>query len=134
MLDFQYTKLEGILAIPIVKLYFENPDNPSCRTSSEFAVLDTGSDITIVPYTIISELKTRELTSTQKLNIKVLGRECEGAPYLVKVGFSENNYIYAKVFAIPNDILDNQVIIGRDILNLYVITLNGPKLTFTISE
>lgn len=134
MLDFQYTKLEGKSAIPIVRLYFENPDDASCKTNTEFAVLDTGSDITIVPYTLISEIKIRELISTQPVSIKGFGRESMGAPYLVKVGFSEHHCIYAKVFAIPDDILDNQIIVGRDILNLHVITFDGPKLTFTISE
>jgi hypothetical protein len=134
MLNFQYTQLEGKSAIPIVELYFENPDNPFFKTNTKLAVIDTGSDITIIPYTIISEIRVRDLISTQPINIKGFGRESIGAPYLVKVGFSKDNLIYAKVFVIPDDVLDNQVIIGRDILNLYVITFDGPKLIFTISE
>jgi hypothetical protein len=133
MLDFQYTLVEGKAAIPIVKLYFQNPGNPSFSASTDFAVVDTGSDVTIVSYTIISKLQVRSLVDTQTIKIKGFGRESVGVPYLVKVGFSNNNCIYSKVFAVADDVLDDQVILGRDILNLYVINFNGPNLTFTIS-
>jgi hypothetical protein len=133
MIDFQYTLVEGKAAIPIVELYFENPGNPSFTTSTNFAVVDTGSDVTILPYTIINKLQVRSLVGTQTIRIKGFGRESVGVPYLVKVGFSKNNYIYSKVFAVADDVLDNQVILGRDILNLYVVTFNGPNLTFTIT-
>jgi hypothetical protein len=134
MLDFHYTKIDGKSAIPIVDLYFKNPVNFIFTTKTDFAVIDTGSDVTVVSYTVISKLRVRPLPEPQQIHIKGFGRENIGIPYLVEAGFSNENYIYVKVFAIPDDILDGQVIVGRDILNNYVITFDDPNLVFTISD
>jgi hypothetical protein len=54
-------------------------------------------------------------------------------PYLIKIGFDNKNFIDAKVIAVPDDILNGEVIIGRNILNRFVMTFDDPNLNFTIS-
>jgi hypothetical protein len=53
---------------------------------------------------------------------------------LIETSFDNENFIAAKVIAIPDDILNGEVLVGRNILNRYVITFDGPKLIFTISN
>jgi hypothetical protein len=63
-----------------------------------------------------------------------LGQLNTGIPYLIKVSFDNENFVETKVIAIPDDILNGEVIIVRNILNRFVITFEGSKLTFTIAN
>jgi hypothetical protein len=53
--------------------------------------------------------------------------------YPVDVSFDFNNYFTTKVYALPDDFMRDEVIIGRNILNCYVINLDGRNGVFTIS-
>ncbi len=134
MLDFFYTKAEGISPIPIVRLYFANPKNILLVDSSDFGIIDTGSDITVVSYTIISKLQLKPLQTKKDFIFRGLGQLNTGIPYLATVSFDNKSFIDVKVIAIPDDILNGEVIIGRNILNRFVINVDGPRLTFAISD
>jgi hypothetical protein len=134
MLDFSYTKVAGGSPIPIVRLYFRNPSNILLVDSNDSGIIDTGSDITVVSYTIVTKLQLRPLQMKKDFVFRGLGRVSVGIPYLIKTSFDNENFIDAKVIAIPDDILNGEVLVGRNILNRYVITFDGPKLIFTISS
>jgi hypothetical protein len=61
-----------------------------------------------------------------------LGTETQGVPFLIKLSFDNLNYIRSRIIAVPDALLNGEAIIGRNILNRYVIAFNGPKLIFTI--
>jgi hypothetical protein len=134
MLDFSYTKIEGGSPIPIVRLYFTNPKNSLLIDSNDLGIVDTGSDITVISYTIISKLQLRPLQVKKDFVFRGLGQINTGIPYLIKISFDNKNFIDAKVIAVPDDILNGEVIIGRNILNRFVMTFDGPNLNFTISD
>jgi hypothetical protein len=134
MLDFSYTKVAGGSPIPIVRLYFRNPNDNLLIDTNDSGIIDTGSDITVVSYTVVSKLQLRPLQMRKDFVFRGLGRVSVGIPYLIKTSFDNENFIDAKVIAIPDDILNGEVLIGRNILNRYVITFDGPKLIFTISS
>jgi hypothetical protein len=132
MPNFPYTKVEGRSSIPILNIYLQNPLDSKLSMNFDFAILDTGSDITIISYEIISKLQLRPIDSQKSIPFRGLGRETQGIPYLINLSFDDRDYIRSKVIAVPEDILQGEAIIGRNILNRHCITFDGPKLVFTI--
>lgn len=132
MPDFSYTKVGDISPIPIVSIYLQNPNNTLLSTTFDCAILDTGSDVTIISYEIVSKLQLRAIDSQKSVPFRGLGTEAQGVPFLIQLSFDDRNYIRSRVIAIPDALLNGEAIIGRNILNRYVISFNGPKLTFTI--
>ncbi|WP_309740546.1 hypothetical protein [Chamaesiphon sp. OTE_20_metabat_361] len=132
MPEFSYTKVNGISPIPIVTTYFSNLSNPSIITTCDCGILDTGSDLTIVSYTIISKLQATAIDRQQSISFRGLGRSSQGIAYRVGMSFDGAAFFRVKAIAVPDDVLNNEVIIGRNILNRYAIMFDGPNLVFNI--
>jgi hypothetical protein len=133
MPDFSYTKVNGISPIPLVTTYFSNLSNPSIITSCNCGILDTGSDLTIVSYAVISKLQATAIDRQQSISFRGLGRSSQGIAYRVGMSFDGGNFFRAKVIAVPDDVLNDEIIIGRNILNRYEVTFDSPNLVFRIS-
>lgn len=133
MPDFLYTKVHGISPIPIVTTYFSNLSNSSIVTTCDCEILDTGSDLTIVSFTLISRLHATAIDRQQSISFRGLGRSSQGIAYRVGMSFDGADFFRAKVIAVPDDILNDEIIIGRNILNRYAINFDGPNLVFNIS-
>jgi hypothetical protein len=134
MLNFNYIKIGANSPIPAIKFYFKNPENNLLTVSEGCSILDTGSDVTIISYSTASKLCLKSIDEEEPLNFRGFGRENKGVPYRIAGSFDGDNYFRTKIFAVPDDVLNGEVIIGRNILNRYVITFNGPSLNFTISD
>jgi hypothetical protein len=134
MLNFKYTKLDNISPIPIVNLYLRNSNYPTLSICNNCSIVDSGSDLTLISYSDASRLQLEALKTKGYSTFKGLGRIITGAYFLVNVSFDDIKYFRARVLAIPDDDLNGEIIIGRNVLNRYIITLNGQKLTFTISD
>jgi hypothetical protein len=78
MLDFSYTKISGGSPIPIVRLYFSNPNNNLFTDVNDSGIIDTGSDITVISYTIVSKLQLRPLQMKKDFVFRGLGRVSVG--------------------------------------------------------
>jgi hypothetical protein len=134
MPSFDYTKLENISPIPITNLYLRNLNNPALSIRNNCGIVDTGSDVTLVSYSEVSRLQLKALKTKRSIPFKGLGRSINGSDFLIEVSFDNLTYFRARVIAVPDDDLNGELIIGRNILNRYVITFNGPKLVFTIFD
>jgi hypothetical protein len=134
MPDIPYTKVKGISPIPIITIYFNNPDNSSMTANSGCGILDTGSDLTIVSFGIISQLQATATDKQKAIPFRGLGRSTQGIPYRVGMSFDGTAFFGVKVIAIPDDVLSGEVIIGRNILNRYAIEFDGPNLVFKITN
>jgi hypothetical protein len=134
MLNFDYVKIGDNSPIPAIKFYFKNPENALIAALDGYSVLDTGSDMTIIPYSIASRIYLKSINEEEPINFRGFGRSNKGVPYRIAGSFDGDNYFRAKVFAVPDDVLHDEIIIGRNILNRYVITFNGPNLTFTVAS
>jgi hypothetical protein len=133
MSDFSYTKVDSIAPIPIVTTYFSNLSNPAIITTCNCGILDTGSDLTIVSYTVISKLQATAIDRQQSISFRGLGQSSRGTAYRVGMSFDGIDFFRAKVVAVPDDVLNDEIIIGRNILNRYTINFDGPNLVFSIS-
>jgi hypothetical protein len=118
-------------AIPATKIYFVNFCKPEKTAVNDCGVLDTGSDVTVVPMSLVSSLKARSIKATAS-TFKLLGEIVVGVPFFVKLSFDNSTFIKSKVFAVPDRVLNGEVIIGRNVLNRYVITFDGREEIFTI--
>jgi hypothetical protein len=133
MPDFPYTKVQGISPIPIVTTFFSNLSNPSIVTTCDCGILDTGSDLTIVSYSVISQIQATAIDRQQSISFRGLGRSSQGIAYRIGMSFDRIEFFRAKVIAVPDDVLNGEVIIGRNILNRYAINFDGRNLVFQIS-
>lgn len=134
MLKFEYTVTDNDSPIPVIDFYFANPDNLILTCCENCSILDTGSDVTVIPYSVASKLLLKSIKRSNPLSFRGFGKVNTGIPYRISASFDGKSYFSTKVFAIADDILNGEVIIGRNILNRYIITFNGPKLLFTISN
>ncbi len=132
MNDIPYTKIGAASPIPILLVRFRNIDNREINAVAFDSILDTGSDLTLVPYQIISQLQATAIDRKQQVPFRGLGRTAQGLAYRLEVNLVGENFQGAKVIAIPDDIMQGEVIIGRNILNRYNINFNGPQLCFSV--
>jgi hypothetical protein len=132
MLKFFYTQVSGISPIPIVNLYLQNIDNLLLSAVADCSILDTCSDLTLVSFSLISKLQAKLISGKSRIPFKGLSRQIEGIPYRVKVSFDGEKYFNALVIAVADCELNGETIVGRNILNRYVINLDGRNRFFTI--
>ena len=92
------------------------------------ALVDTGSDVTSIPLTV-----ARALGLTPQGSVRVEGvteEQIRRQTFRAFVSLGPGEPESFDVVGWHEDI----ALLGRDILNDYVLTLDGPNLTFTISE
>jgi hypothetical protein len=133
MLNFSYTQVAGRSPIPVVSLYLQNLDNPQLTAIADCSILDTGSDLTLVSFSVVSKLQCKLITGKSLVPFKGLSRQIEGIPYRVKVSFDDEKYFNVLVVAVADCELNGETIVGRNILNRYVINLDAPNRVFTIN-
>jgi hypothetical protein len=132
MPDFASRKVRGISPIPAIVTYFSNLTNPSITTSCNCGILDPGADLTIVSYQVISTLQATAIDRQQSISVRGLDRSSQGTAYRVGMSFDGEDFFSAKVIAVPDDVLNDEIIIGRNILSHYTINFDDPDLVLKI--
>jgi predicted aspartyl protease len=132
-MQYPYQPLEpGIPQAPIIPVKLTRPDwqIPLPSTTID-AFLDTGSDCTLVPLAVISTLQLQVSRSTAI--IQGIGGEADQsiAAYL-NLTIGDTTIRAVKIYGYSSDILGNQIILGRNILNQCCIEFDGihQKITF----
>lgn len=85
------------------------------------AIVDTGADATLIPMTILRRLKVRK-GRTGWLSSPA-GERYEVDLYVIAVQVGEHQLLY--VDAVGSERY-NEVIVGRDVLNQFIVNLNAP--------
>ena len=93
MIEFPYTKLNDISPIPALSIYLQNPKIPALSTVFDCAILDTGSDLTVISYGIVSRLQLRPIDSEKSVVFRGLGQKSEGIPFRIRISFDRDSYI-----------------------------------------
>jgi predicted aspartyl protease len=132
-MQYPYQPLEpGIPQAPIIPIQLTSPDwQTSFHSTTIEAFLDTGSDCTLVPLAIISILQLQVSRSTAI--IQGIGGEADQsiAAYLnLTIGTTTIRAV--KVYGYGGDILNHQIILGRNVLNQCRIEFDGinQEITF----
>jgi predicted aspartyl protease len=112
---------------PIARIEVSNPYDSKNKLKNVKAILETGAGVTSIPESIIKELGSLQYTTISVRSLLDRNRIISKRLYsiIIELDGQENE---VEVLTIPRD----YAIIGRDILNQYKITLNGPEETWSI--
>jgi hypothetical protein len=94
------------------------------------AILDTGSDCTLVPFDFLAKVKAQ--VCDRAVRIPVGGIVALAVPYLVGLVFDRHTYPVHQVYGCSVDTIGDLLIVGRDILNLHRADFDEPRQQFTI--
>ena len=108
-------------AFPMVQVVLQNVEEDR-RTESTPALLDTGSDGTLVPLTYL-----RHILAPPLANIRIRSHwgEWRTVQQFV-VDVTIDNITVPSIFVVGDDQGD-EIILGRDVLNRLRLTLDGPR-------
>ncbi|MBI4739574.1 MAG: retropepsin-like domain-containing protein [Chloroflexi bacterium] len=111
---------------PCLDILVSHPE--IAETSRTFSFqLDTGSDITVLPLNIVSELA---LPRAGEILVEGYDANQDQATIYFAT-LSIKNFVFRRVSILAID--RSQGLLGRDVLNLLVTNLNGPKLQFDLT-
>jgi predicted aspartyl protease len=129
MLTGHYEQIKDSLSnpSPIARIEVSNPYDSKNKLKNVKAILETGAGVTSIPESIIKELGSLQYTTISVRSPLDRNRIISKRLYsvIIELDGQENE---VEVLTIPRD----YAIIGRDILNQYKITLNGPEETWSI--
>ena len=114
-------------AMPVVAIGLGRGGRTEPGKSHE-ALIDSGADGTLVPVDILEEIGAR-LVGAARIR-SVLGDSQVADIYLVSLQIGPHVLSAVRVIAGPED---DEIILGRNVLNQLVITLNGLASTVEIS-
>jgi predicted aspartyl protease len=98
------------------------------RRSTAAALLDTGSDVTAIPASLVQRL---QLIPFSRLQLEDVSGETRTVPtYAVHLTIGELTLPRLEVIQTELD----QVILGRDVLNHLYVLLRGPELVFFLER
>jgi predicted aspartyl protease len=119
----------GTPPAPAVLLNLSHPVDLTVRAPDQAALVDTGADQTVLPARLIAELR---LVGRDAVEVRGYDGTARTLPtYLVRLQVRDLTPIDVEVIGssdVPN------VILGRDVLNRYTITLDGPAGRITVSD
>ena len=128
---YRYISLgTDIPAIPIVPLELIQPgkfDNPAVVGQ---AILDTGSDCTLVPLPWLIQVNAQ--VADRALRIPVCGQLSLAIPHEVGIRFDKYRHFVFRVYGCSVDDIGEMALVCRDLLNLYRLEFDAPNGIFTI--
>jgi len=94
------------------------------------ALLDTGADITVIPEHTAAALGLQQISDDLELHDASGGVTPDAPMYVADLEFDG---FVARRLGITTTKYP-VILIGRDVLNDYVATFNGPRLEFTLAD
>lgn len=111
---------------PFVYVTASRPDQPAEQAQWP-AQIDTGADRTVVPPELVDALSLGE---TGEIPVGGLGgRVTLVRIYLVSLAVRDLQPVLVEVAAVPGE---SHVLLGRDVLNMHRVVLDGPRLVCEI--
>lgn len=92
------------------------------------ALIDTGADLTVIPHSVAIELALKKF-SERPMGTAIRGQGGLRPIYKATLTFLEFTFNDHPMVALDRD---RYMLIGRDILNQYRATFDGPNLQFSI--
>ena len=93
------------------------------------AIVDSGADVTMLPLSVFQQLRVRKSGAGLLSSTTNSGYEVD--LYTVTVQIGDARPIYVEAVGLTRQ---NEAIVGRDVLNQFVTTLNAPAHVVEIAE
>lgn len=115
-------------AAPQVEIWLGPPDG-SFRLGPLQALIDTGSDATVVPQAMLRPLRLQ-------VDDRKYLRSPWGDRHVVDIFMMDIGIVGLRlpVVEVVADTIGDEVIVGRNVLNMLRVLLDGPKHTLEITE
>ena len=114
-------------AMPVVEIEISNLDEPS-QSVKLLALVDSGADITFIPE---KHLKAVKAESVRKGNVRgIWGNSQPADIYMIKMAIGPYEFFGVRVVGDKR----GQTILGRNILNEVIVTLNGLANVVELSQ
>lgn len=135
MLEYPYRKISQDIEVPqapciLVKLV-NNEVNPAKEIECD-ALFDTGSDLTLIPLDWLVKIDKRPDGTGRRIEGVVKGTTILAIPYTVFLVFDSDRSVEIEAMGCAVSEIGELMIIGRDFMNQYCITFDGPNLKFGI--
>ena len=118
---------DSVFLPPAPALQIEIRDPQAGSMQIVLAKLDTAADGSVIPIELVASLGLIDFDKV--VTISFDGSEEEQLTYLVDIFVAGKAFTDIEVITSPL----SYALIGRDILNQLIITLDGPQLSFTMS-
>lgn len=113
-------------AMPIIEIQVARRVNEEPVTLN--AIVDSGADATQIPNSVLNQLQARKAGSGW-LTVSSGARYRENT-YKVVIEIGSYRPIYVDIVGMDQD----EIIVGRDVLNQFVVTLDAPGFIVHIAE
>jgi hypothetical protein len=121
---------EEIPAMPILTIQLFQPSNLRSRHLDCPSIIDTGSDCTLLPLSVLMNAKGKPIQGMRR--IPVCGVEVMGIPVMAGMVFGQYKLVKVRVYGVSSEEIGDFGLIGRDILNQFKIEFDGPGMQFDI--
>lgn len=111
---------------PFVNVDILHPSNPAASTTRS-AQIDSGADRTLVPKSVATQLGLLRVGEIQILGITGVVQAVPLYQVVLRMG------VWSITLKVATHDADQFVVLGRDMLNLFYLKLNGPDQTLSIS-
>lgn len=112
---------------PVVEVMLSNVRNRRLHVTLP-AILDTAADITAIPQSVLDRLKLYQISRIGVQGVDGVSNYLE--TYQVRVKVATLTIPQLQVIPVSFEF----IVLARDVLNQLIIHLDGPGLTFTISQ
>lgn len=113
---------------PQVEIWLGPPDS-AFRLGPLQALIDTGSDATVVPYAMLRPLRLQ--VDDRKYLRSPWGDRHIVDIFMMDIGIAGLRLPIVEIVA---DTIGNEVIVGRNVLNMLRVMLDGPKQMLEITD
>ena len=112
---------------PFIEFEVVSPQDSTQRHLAQ-GLLDTGAEVSVLPVEILTAL---QIPKASNMSVESWdGFPTLVATYIVTLGIADARLDSIEVVAAPMP----YAILGRDVLNHFILTLNGKNLTFELQD
>jgi predicted aspartyl protease len=119
MHTFSYSSVY-IPSAPMVEITLISPNNPHSKGIYLSALVDSGADATLLPIDLLRQVQARVVESVNLIGITGVRTTVDLYHVVIQIG----PHKFRSIKAVAQQI-GAEPIIGRDVLNHLVVTLNG---------